>query len=427
MSIFSLFQQHLSQTTVTRFLIGFSGGLDSTALLALFAKLRKNQPHFELRAIHIHHGLSKNADYWAEHCQQICLELDIPLIVERVQVKGNEGVESNARKARYQAVKNHIKQGEVFVTAHHQQDQTETFFLALKRGSGVQGLSAMQNQSNLFGIPIVRPLLNISRQQLEHYANIEGLTWIEDESNQDNRYERNFLRNQVLPLLRERWNYFDQAVQRSTMHCFEQQQLLHELLAPDFERHFDPQHHTFSLEQFDLYSVPKQTALLRLWLSELHQMMPSSEQLKEIVQTIVLARKDANPRLKLNDCYIRRYQDKLYLTPSFIDLRSFKLDIRPDQQIELPDSLGIIITQQRQEGIFFSWQQYQVILKNTNLPIQIRFHYSGSVRLHKNRPSQDIKKIWQSLQIPPWQRSRIPLIFYGEKFQCAIGFIQSIE
>ena len=196
MDLLSDIENQLKQTSAQGFLIALSGGLDSTVLLSLFAKLRQKRPHLQplsIRVIHIHHGLSPNADNWAKHCQNLCDQFQIPLIVERVQVDKNNGIEAGAREARYQSIKKHLQTQEMLVTAHHLNDQTETFFLALKRGSGLQGLGAMQQQSVLFGMPILRPLLGFTRPQLEDYAKKEKLNWITDESNEDNRYDRNFL------------------------------------------------------------------------------------------------------------------------------------------------------------------------------------------------------------------------------------------
>lgn len=165
MDLLSNIEKQLKQTSAQGFLIALSGGLDSTVLLSLLAKLRQKQPHLQtlsLRAIHIHHGLSQNADNWAQHCQDLCNQFQIPLIIERVQVDKTNGIEAGAREARYQAIKKYLQTQEMLVTAHHLNDQTETFFLALKRGSGLQGLGAMQQQSVLFGMPILRPLLGLS-------------------------------------------------------------------------------------------------------------------------------------------------------------------------------------------------------------------------------------------------------------------------
>ena len=253
MSLLAEFQHQFQPVSHSCFLIAFSGGLDSTALLSLLAKLRENRPHFQLRAIHIHHGLSANADHWAQHCTQLCAHLDIPLIIEKVNVDKSKGTEGGAREARYQAIVRHLQPNEMLLTAHHLQDQTETFLLALKRGSGIQGLGAMQPQSAVYNLPVFRPLLNFTRQQLEDYVRSENLPWVEDESNDDNRYDRNFLRNQVLPLLRNRWAHFDQAVRRSAQHCFEQQQLINELLADEFTQIYQKNDRTL-VSRFSLFN-----------------------------------------------------------------------------------------------------------------------------------------------------------------------------
>ncbi len=421
-----------------RFLLAFSGGLDSSVLLKLFAQLREkyqeNRPHFAstqssaitLRAIHIHHGLSPNADTWAAHCERICRQMGIPLIIERVQPEGSQGIEGNARMARYQAIKRHLRENEILVTAHHLNDQTETFLLALKRGSGLSGLGAMQKQSRLFDMPICRPLLNYTRRQLEDFARHEGLDWVEDESNQDNRYERNFLRNQILPRLRDRWPHIDQTVQRSAQHCFEQQQLLNELLQPIYRRHSDCEGR-FVLHNFGEYSAAKQTALLRLWLIENQCVLPSTLQLRQFMQDVVYSGPDAVPQFQIEQKIIRRFRQTLYITPKFADLQAIQIPIGLQSDIQLPDNLGCLYIERFVDRIDFKWKTHSVSLPQTRLPVQIRFGYHGKVKTAQNRPSEEIKKIWQALNVPPWERSRIPLIFYGDEFKSAVGFIRVWE
>lgn len=422
MELLSAFEQQLNHTTAQGFLIALSGGLDSTALLSLFAKQREKYPYFALRAIHIHHGLSPNADSWAQHCQALCERFRIPLIVERVQVDRTKGIEAGAREARYQAIAKQILPHEVLVTAHHLNDQTETFFLALKRGSGLQGLSAMQPESELFGMKIFRPLLSFSRPQLEQYVRHEKLNWIFDESNADNHYDRNFLRNQILPELRQRWPYFDRAVQRAAQHCFEQQQLIDELLKECYQAHCQRKEE-FQLVHFIDYSNAKQTALLRRWLFENHSEMPSQRQLLQLIQDVIFAKVDANPQFHLGEKVIRRYQNSLYLTDNFRDLSGICLDFT-ENSLVLPDNLGMILKQGTKTHFVFSWQNHLVELPKTTEPIQIRFHYSGKIKHHPKRPRETLKKIWQELGVPPWLRNRIPLIFYGEQLQCAVGFFR---
>ncbi|WP_109078427.1 tRNA lysidine(34) synthetase TilS [Aggregatibacter kilianii] len=413
----------------TQFLIGFSGGLDSTALLALFAKYRENRPHFQLRAIHIHHGLSTNADDWTAHCQQICRQFNIPLLIQRVEVGTENGIEAGARLARYEAIAQQILPDEWLATAHHQQDQTETFFLALKRGSGLQGLSAMQPQSQVYGVPIFRPLLNFSRRQLLEFVQQQGLSWIEDESNADNQYERNFLRNVVLPELRQRWAHFDSAVQRSAQHCYEQQQLLNELLADEYQKNVEKNDRTFKLQHFADYSAVKQRALLRLWLQDWGLAMPSLVQLEQMISDVIFAKADAQPQFRLEDKVVRRYQNRLFLTPVLADISSESIAAKLNETILLPDNLGSLLLQKTPEKMTALWRDENGLEHKTSLslPLEetavwIRFGYSGKVKLTRQGVNQDIKKVWQQLNVPPWQRQRIPLIFYGEKLQSAVGF-----
>ncbi|MBN6710676.1 tRNA lysidine(34) synthetase TilS [Haemophilus haemoglobinophilus] len=427
MDLLQQLQNQLEQfPTQNKFLLGFSGGLDSTVLVSLFAKLRKKQPHLSLRAIHIHHGLSKNADSWAFHCQQVCQLLDIPFICQKVQVDRTQGVEAGAREARYQAIAQHLQENEILVTAHHQQDQIETFFLALKRGSGLQGLSAMQMHNWIFNVPVLRPLLHCTRQQFEHYAQKEKLRWIEDESNVDNRYERNFLRNDILPMLRQRWQHFDNSVQRSAQHCFEQQQLINELLQEEFNKIYDKSDRTLSIVNFHTYSILKQKALLRAWLQQQRIFMPSTIQLDQIIQNVIQAQEDRNPTFRLGEQVLRRYQKRLYITPTLQDLTHLRLSIKANECINLPDNLGQICLLEQDNYLQVTWQDKQVLLPLTQEKIGIRFSYSGKVKLPQGF-HQEMKKCWQEHNVPAWQRTRIPLIFYGDTFKSAVGFFDNFE
>ncbi|MEJ5174718.1 tRNA lysidine(34) synthetase TilS, partial [Erwinia sp. MYb416] len=169
-----------------------------------------------LRAVHIHHGLNPLAESWVTHCQQQCARWQVPLEVVYVRVDARQGgIEAAARTARYQAFRQRLRAGETLLTAQHQDDQSETLLLALKRGSGPAGLAAMPQQHRLGEHRHLRPLLTHGRQQLEEWAHQHQLTWIEDDSNSDARYDRNFLRLEVMPMLNARWPHFSRAVARS--------------------------------------------------------------------------------------------------------------------------------------------------------------------------------------------------------------------
>ena len=300
------------QPNRTHFLVALSGGIDSVVLLHLLSQLPLN-----LRAIHVHHGLSPNADSWADFCEQLCKRLNIPFILQKVSVQGSKGIEDAARHARYQAIQAVRQADETVVTAHHQGDQVETFFLALKRGSGAKGLAAMPVVGFWQNTPLFRPLLAIKKDMIQAYAVQHQLEWVEDESNQSEIYDRNFLRNAVLPTLNERWLHFDEMVYRATANLYQQQQLLDELLAETLTQYINPTNYALNIADFSKFSLSKQQALLRLWLSQQQQMMPSQAQLLQIIKQMIMSKSDKQPEIQLGDKWLRRYQQQLFLTRTF--------------------------------------------------------------------------------------------------------------
>ncbi|QEY24872.1 tRNA lysidine(34) synthetase TilS [Neisseria animalis] len=193
----------------SRIEVGLSGGLDSVVLLHLLARAAR-QHRFDLRAVHVHHGLSENADIWAGFCQNLCSRLNIPLRVVRIQIEQDgSGIEAAARKQRYRVFADGLS--DIVALAHHQDDQAETFLLAAVRGGGLRGLAAMPVWRNLNSqTRIWRPLLEFGRCDLAAYAEEQGLDYVEDESNADNRFLRNWFRNEVLP----HWQLRIPSVQR---------------------------------------------------------------------------------------------------------------------------------------------------------------------------------------------------------------------
>ena len=263
-------------------LVGFSGGLDSTVLLHRLMLWREKEPDVQIRAIHIHHGLSPFADEWVAHCASLCLAWNIPLLIERVTLLDEGlGTEAQARKARYAAFEKSLLPGEAIVTAQHLDDQCETFLLALKRGSGPAGLSAMAERSEFVGTHLLRPLLGETRASLECWAQEHHLRWIEDESNQDDAYDRNFLRLRILPELSQRWPHFAESTARSAKLCAEQESLLDELLSEELESLMS-QERALRIAPLQAMSAVRRGALLRRWLAGHNAQMPSRDMLNRI-------------------------------------------------------------------------------------------------------------------------------------------------
>ncbi|AOM42347.1 tRNA lysidine(34) synthetase TilS [Xenorhabdus hominickii] len=407
-----------------KMLVGFSGGLDSTVLLHLLVRLRTQYQQLSrapivLRAIHIHHGLNSKADLWVEHCRQICTDWEVDFRTEKVSLDIRQnGIEAAARDARYQSFRDELQQGEILITAQHLDDQAETFLLALKRGSGPAGLSSMPSSMSFAGTTLIRPLLNVSRAELETYAQAQRLKWVEDDSNQDDRYDRNFLRLHIMPLFNQRWPHFPQAVSRSASLCGEQEQLLDELLSESLNEltTLDGAISIFPLER---YSEAKRNALLRRWLNQRGVKMPSREQLQRIWSEVALSRQDAEPRFRLGQYDIRRYRQQLWLVPQYQHLAGTVLEWNTDQELILPDELGTLMRTGESNITFRS--------PDRNEQVTIRFGVQGNISIVGRQHSRHSKKLWQELGVAPWLRERTPLIYYNDKLIAALGIFVTKE
>lgn len=215
-----LFHHIFKFTNKTKFLIAYSGGMDSHVLLHSIHDLRRQNPLLKIRAVHIHHGLNPNADYWVKHCSAICEQLNIELIVKTINVKKNKhSLEALARELRYQEFIKIINTDECLLTAHHADDQAETLLLQLFRGGGPKGLAAMPKYKNFAQGSFLRPLLEFSRKDLYDYACKNQLNWIEDDSNENIGHDRNFVRHKLMPIITERWPGILTTLARSAEHC----------------------------------------------------------------------------------------------------------------------------------------------------------------------------------------------------------------
>lgn len=399
-------------------LVAFSGGLDSTVLLHRLAQLRE-RTGARLRAIHVHHGLSRYADDWVVHCQQVCQRWNVPLEVVRVQLQNNgQGIEAQAREARYAAFASALQPQEALLTAQHLDDQCETLLLALKRGSGPAGLAAMPETLAFAGGTIVRPLLEISRQALEAYASAHGLTWIEDESNQDSRYDRNFLRLRVLPGLTQRWPHFARSVARSAALCGEQEHLIDELLADELASLTGPQGE-LRLTPLAAMSAIRRAALLRRWLARGGGPAPSRAMLARLWEEVACARADATPCLRLGEEEVRRYHGALWRVKCRASLDEVVLDWEsPGQPLALPEALGILRLDE---------QGTAVRPPADGERVTVRFRARGTVHILGRAHGRPIKKLWQELGVAPWRRFTTPLLYYNECLIAAPGIFVTRE
>ena len=254
---------------VAHIYIGYSGGVDSHVLLHLCASITTLKD--KITAVYIHHGLQSEAESWARHCEKTAQSLGVEFIVMRVNAVASQGEspEEAARNARYNALKTLIGIDDVLLVAQHRDDQLETVLLQLFRGSGLRGLSAMP-ESMVFGQGVMlRPLLNVSKLAIDDYAQVHALNWVDDPSNLSNDYDRNFLRNTVVPLLKQRWPACDKTVARSARHCADAQLLISALAEELFHRVFNAVDKTLCISQLQSFEVAQQQLVIRQWFQTL--------------------------------------------------------------------------------------------------------------------------------------------------------------
>ena len=400
-----------------RYWVAFSGGLDSKVLLHLLSQLQAEYSA-ELHAVHVNHDLQADASQWAADCEETCKQLQVPISTLSVTVAPLQGesLEAVARKERYSAIAARMGEGDLLFTAHHQDDQAETLLLQLLRGSGPSGLAAMPAISSFGPGSHARPLLGFSREELHEYALAQGLTWVEDQSNQDISFDRNYLRRQVIPLLRERWPALGRTLSRSASHCAEAQGLIDTLAQEDLARIGVTTGEGLSISELKALPAPRVRALLRAWMRAQGFPLPDTVRLDRILSEVIPAAADRNPEVHWPGAVVRRFQDRLYLrTPQPPLDADTVLEWDGESALELPAGLGTLFAEEGEGGIALStWR---------SAPIRVHFRGGGErCRPAGQSGTRSLKKLFQEKEIPPWQRERIPLILLGGEL-AAVGDI----
>lgn len=376
-------------------LLAFSGGLDSTVLLHLLAAHPQARAR-GLRVLHVDHGLQPASADWAEHCRQACATLGLPFELRRVQVKpAGEGLEAAARRARYAALAEAQAEGEVVALAHHRDDQAETVLLRLLRGSA-DGLAGMARLRRFGRGWLWRPLLAVPRERLLAHARAAGLAWIEDPSNRNPAYDRNYLRQDVLPRLRARWPGADAALARSGRLLAEQAALL----AGEDRRRLaqvqgaDPA--TLSVPALAAQPPAWRARLLRAWLAGLGLPPLPGRLLDRVAQGLLAARADALPELAWSGAVLRRWRDSLYAGRPQPPLPAdWQADWDGRAPLPLPGGGELLLEPAHAFDV----------------PLRVRARRGGErIRLPGREHSSELRDVLQDLGVPPWERLRLPLL-----------------
>ena len=404
----------LPAPTAGRVWVAFSGGRDSTVLLHRLAAdiaIRARG----LGALHVHHGLMDEADAWAEHCAQACRTLDVPLRIVRVLVdRRGEGLEAAARTARHAAFVETMADGDILATAHHRDDQAETFLFRALRASGPDGLAAMRPWRTFGPGWLWRPLLETPRGDLQAYARAHGLAWIEDPSNAHTDLDRNFLRHEVLPLLARRWPHAAAAFARSAALNADTADLLarHDARLLAAAATADPA--ALRIDPLRASDPAQRARILRRWIDTLSLSPLPAEGVAQIEAHLLDARADAQASFAWQDAVVRRWRDLLHaerLRPALTE--DWQATWDGSAPCTLPDG-GRLSLEGASSGF--------------DVPLTLTARHGGErITLPGRTHTHALKDVLQSLGVPPWERRQLPLLWRQDALWAAGDLVLSAD
>ena len=406
-----ILRRHLENLEATagkpsRYVIAFSGGLDSTVLLHALVSLR-DELNIPIVAIHIDHGLQDTSKDWRDHCRKTADDLGVDFLCKavNVQFESGKGPEASAREARYAALHAELAHNDWLLSAHHREDQAETLLLNLVRGSGPAGIAGIGAIRRFGPGWLARPLLEITRASLVEYADRQALQWVDDPSNADRRFDRNFLRHEVLPRLKSRWSDISARLQRSASHAGEASQLLANLAEIDLDTlGGEPQR--LPIDGLLKLSDARQRNLLRHALRRLGLSTPTAMQLSRILTEVIPAREDAQPLVSWPGASVRRYRNGLYLLPEKLLPLPEPIDVCGDE-VPLGPGLGVLqLVPGAARGL-----SKQVLERH----LRVGFRQGGEeFKPEGQSHTRRLKKLLQQEGVVPWMRDRLPLVYAGD-------------
>jgi tRNA(Ile)-lysidine synthase len=389
----------------SRLVIGFSGGLDSTVLLhALASHWRESV----LLAVYIDHQLHDESSNWGQQCGQVAGQLGVEFrsIEVDVDLQAGQGPEAAARSARYDALRSVIQHGDWLLSAHHKDDQAETLLLNLLRGSGPAGLAGIGEVLPFAEGWLVRPMLEFSRSELREYASVNKLTWIDDPSNEDRQFDRNYLRHEVMPRLEKRWPEATSRLRQSALLAGEAAGMLDQLAHADLQS-LGQRPERLSVAGMRALPPERQRNVIRYVVRELGFPAPPSRQLQSLVDELIPAREDAQPLVCWNGVEVRRYRDSIYILAAIGDLADVPSRTIDDGALVLGANMGELrLHPDAEAGLSTA-----VVASG----LEIRYRQGGEeIKLSGQSHTKKLKKLLQDEGVVPWMRERLPLVYSGD-------------
>ena len=412
-----LIEQTIASFTDRVIWVAYSGGVDSHVLLHLLAS-SKDLPIHCLKAIHIDHSLHDDSAQWVMHCAKVANTLGVDFQSIEVEVLNSHamGVEAAARKVRYQAIAEKLSTQDIVLTAQHQEDQAETLLLQLLRGAGPKGLSAMASLSSLGEGQMLRPFLNTTQVEIMAYATEHKLEWINDPSNTNNQFNRNYLRHEVWPLIIKRWPSASRLLSRSAQHCNEADTLLADLAKLDLAVVLGKgTENSLTIDGLLSLSTERCKNLLRYFIVSHQFSLPSATMLQRIIDEVCLSAEDSMPMIQWPGIQIRRYRGEIFF-------------LKPQKPVDT--SHAFLCKKPERLKLFEDCVLTWLVVENMGISqamfddgLQVGFREGGEkIKLYGHQHHKSLKTLWQEWAIPPWERDRIPLLFYGNELIAVVGY-----
>jgi tRNA(Ile)-lysidine synthase len=400
-------EQLINSTPDTqKIIIAFSGGADSHVLLHLCSVLQQQYSYISFMSVHIDHGLQASSIEWSSHCEKVSSDLGVKFCTKAVNAidENGEGPEQAARHARYGALRTYMDSKTVLLTAQHQDDQAETLLLQLLRGAGVNGLASMPRTASFGDGLIGRPFLAVSKQEIIAYAEQYKLDWIEDPSNKDVSLSRNFLRQEVIPLIQQKWPAFSKTTARTASHCSEVMLLLSDYVSPHFQ---DENAGELELKPIRCLSSEKQRLVIREWLTRNDVRLPSQKVLNQM-QAIIQDPAIKSSLIEWGGYQLRLFNNIFYLLNQTEE--AILLDTTWDgEHVDLPNNLG-------QLGIkpVVGFGVNKALWDKSKVRIGPRLG-GEKIKLPGRSGTKSLKKLLNESSIFPWVRASLPLIFINDE------------
>ena len=403
---------------VDRFIVAYSGGHDSHVLLHALASLDTLPNGASLSACHVDHALHPDSVQWSAHCAAVCADLGVPCGTLRVDARpaSGESPEAVARERRYTALRGEVGEGDCLLTAHHRDDQAETFLIQLLRGGGPRGLAAMPRVARFGDGLLVRPLLPFGRDQLTAYAEARGLRWIDDPSNFDTDFDRNYLRHELMPPILERWHGAATTLARAAGHNAEAAELLEQLAEIDLAGLEGTRPDTLSVAGLLALEPARRRNALLIWFRRRGLAVPAARHLEQMDGDVLLAAVDAQPRLCWADVEVRRHRDDLH---AFLRGGKGELPVsivwpNPSIALELPGGRRLHARPSTNGGIRLAALE--------GARVTVRFRHGGErCRPAGRAHGRSLKKLLQESGLPSWERDRLPLLYLDDELVAVVG------